>query len=181
MSSMERMLLFLFVFTFSMFSCTNDQATTNPSNQETEESFSQRVEDTSDKVGIVRGSLEPINAALSEAANEINEYGQVGLTINDDFILVFSNNQQRQEVDIRLLDKNNARLITEDEGFGFPGVGIGTKGYQNLINTYEGDSQVGTANELVLLFKNRDDVSKHLPIIFQSISVAKGEFDQYYD
>lgn len=181
MSSMERMLLFLFVFTFSMVSCTKDQATTNPSNQETEQSFSQRVEDTSDKVGIVRGSLEPINAALSEAANEINEYGQVGLTINDDFILVFSNDQQRQEVDIRLLDKNNARLITEDEGYGFPGVGIGTKGYQNLINTYEGDSQVGTANELVLLFKNRDDVSKHLPIIFQSISVAKGEFDQYYE
>lgn len=178
---MERMLLFLFVFTLSMVSCTKDQATTNPSNQETEQSFSQRVEDTSDKVGIVRGSLVPINAALSEAANEINEYGQVGLTINDDFTLVFSNDQQRQEVDIRLLDKNNARLITEDEGFGFPGVGIGTKGYQNIINTYEGDSQIGTANELVLLFKNRDDVSKHLPIIFQSISVAKGEFDQYYD
>ena len=181
MFSMERILLFLFVFMFSMVSCTKEQASANQTDQETEQSFSQRIEDTSDKVGIVRGSLKPINAALSEAAKEIKAYGKVGLTIKDDFTLIFSNDQQRQEVDIRLLDKDNARLITEDEGFGFPGIGIGTKGYQKLINTYEGDSQVGTANELVLLFKNRDDVSKHLPIIFQSISVAKGEFDQYYE
>ena len=181
MFSMERILLFLFVFMFSMVSCTKEQASANQTDQESEQSFSQRIEDTSDKVGIVRGSLKPINAALSEAAKEIKAYGKVGLTIKDDFTLIFSNDQQRQEVDIRLLDKDNARLITEDEGFGFPGIGIGTKGYQKLINTYEGDSQVGTANELVLLFKNRDDVSKHLPIIFQSISVAKGEFDQYYE
>lgn len=173
----------LFLPLLLIFSCVkNEESNTSSGEEKGEKHFSQEVSDISDKIGIIREALNPIAAELKDAESSNDKLNNTSIGISDNFILVVENNAngaERFEVDIRQLDKNNIRLIDEEEGRGFPGFAVGTIGYQNKIKHIKGEELVKEENELVFSFKDRDAVGRVLPILVQNINVANGSLDQY--
>ena len=179
---MKRSLILFLPLLLTISCAKNEESGTSKDEEQKEKQFTQEVTDVSDKIGIIREALIPIANEWKAAEASNDKLKNTSLSINDDFVLIVENNAdgaERFEVDIRKLDKENIRLVDEEEGFGFPGFSIGTIGYQNDIMHFKGEQMIKGENELVFLFKDRDAVGKVLPILVQNINVANGALDKY--
>ena len=125
-----------------------------------------------------------IEKELKAAAENNKNLKNTKLSVRDDFTIVlenFANGHEIYEVDIRKLDRNNTRLISEEEGDGFPGFALGSIGYENIVQKSLDGAQQDPVNEFPMVFDNRERVGKVVPLFIQCINIAKGEYDQYYN
>lgn len=183
---MKGHLFFMFSVLIVLSSCTNDSNGSDANSSEKDsssKSFSQKIENIDDKIGPISNALAEIQRELrkGEAANK--NLSKVKLYIKDDFTLVYenaANGKEKMEIDIRKLNKNNIRLVTEDEGRGFPGVALGTTDYDQIIKRTKGD-KTDQVSEIILVFDTRETVARIVPIFIQSIAIANGEYDKYYN
>jgi len=184
---MKHSIFFILSSLLILSSCTkdgNDSSASNGAQDDSNTSFSQKIENIDDKVGSISNAFIEIQKALNESEDQNKNLKNSKLSISDDFIMVFENSangMERYEVDIRELDSKNTRLITEDEGDGFPGFSISTKGFSNIVKKSVDGKPVEDLDEFTLMFDSRERVSRIIPIFLQCINISTGEYDKYYN
>ena len=183
---MKSPLFFVFSLMLVLSSCAKEQDTSSAGSTEAVDSskgFSQTIENVNDKASAIAEAIQEVERALKQAAKSNDALKNVQLSISDDYILVYENSangKERVELDIRQLDKAKVRLVDEGEGNGFPGFAFGTVDNANYIK-YSKDGESKAINEFKLVFENRESVGRVIPVFIQSMNIAKGEYDQYYN
>ena len=183
---MKSPLFFVFSLMLILSSCTKEQETSSADSSEAVDSskgFSQTIENVNDKGSAIAEAIKEVERALKQASKSNDAMKNVQLSISDDYILVYENSangKERVELDIRQLDKAKVRLVDEGEGNGFPGFAFGTFDDENNIK-YTVGGERKEINEFKLLFENREAVGRVIPVFIQSMNIAQGEYDQYYN
>lgn len=183
---MKSPLFFVFSLMLVLSSCTEEQESSSANSTESSDlskGFSQTIENVNDKDSAIAEAIKEVERALKQAAKSNKAMENIQLSIINGYTLVYENSangKERVELDIRQLDKAKVRLVDEGEGNGFPGFAFGTFDDENNIK-YSIDGEPRGINEFKLLFDNRESVSRNIPIFIQTINIAQGEYDQYYN
>ena len=132
--------------------------------------------DENDLLGRLESSVQPIQEEFNVSDAAMEEIKDVTVRVDDACNLVitnFANGKVETKVSLHHLDRNNLKLIPDNNPGEFPGIRVFTKGEQELVETWTDGQLTSKSNELVIKMASRQSIERIAPVIIQTIYICQ--------
>lgn len=132
--------------------------------------------DENDWIGRLESSIQPIQEEFTASDAAMEEIKNVTVRVDEACNLVITNfaaGKVETRVNLLNLDRNNLKLIADNNPGEFPGIRVFTKGEQDLVETWQDDKLVGKSNELVIKMASRQSIERIAPVVIQTIYICQ--------
>lgn len=132
--------------------------------------------DENDLLGRLESSIQPIQEEFNASDAAMSEIKDVTVRVDEACNLIITNyasGKVETKVNLHNLDRNNMKLIADNNPGEFPGIRVFTKGEQALVETYVDGKLTQTSNELIIKMGSRQSIERIAPVIIQTIYICQ--------